>query len=134
MHYCVWIAAVTVQLWPRDYLFDDRDLSEVSSCAALYKRDVCCQAHPIHMITSGYVEEKKRVFCFHHFYMLGFLNQIVGLGSEVKFEYLCYLKRSSPTQTSWRTPHCSQGFREKKKMTFQLKRLSKIMKTKKAPQ
>lgn len=37
---------------PTVYLFDDCDLPEVPSCAALYERDVCCQAHPVDVITS----------------------------------------------------------------------------------
>lgn len=94
-----------VTLWPCGYLFDDCDLSEVSSCATLDERDVCCQAHPIHMITSGYGGK----WCLVSVISICWLFEITFLSSEVKFEYLCYLKRSSPTQTSWRTPHCSQG-------------------------
>lgn len=58
------------------------------------------------------------------------LFEITFFNSEVKFEYLCYLKRSSPTQTSWRTPHCSQGCWGQDTMTFQLNSLSIIMKNK----
>lgn len=65
---------------------------------------------------------KKKVYCCCHFYMLPFWNHVL--------EYLCYLKRSSPTQTSWRTPHCSQGCWGQDTMTFQLNSLSIIMKNK----
>lgn len=112
-----------VKWQPHGYLFDDCDLTEVSSRSTLYQRDVCRQAHPIHMITSSY--GNKNVL-FSSFLYVGFFK-ITFLSSEVKFEYLCYLKHSSPAQTSWRTPHCSPDCQEKDTMTFQLNRLSKII-------
>lgn len=52
------------------YLLDDSDLSQVSSRATLYQRDVCCQTHPVHMVTGSYGERKFLLFflilmCWH---------------------------------------------------------------------
>lgn len=72
------------------------------------------------------LREKK---CFAFVCSICWLFKIMIFTREVKCKYLCYLKRSWPTQTSWRTPRCSQGCGEKETMTFQLKSLSKIFKT-----
>lgn len=38
----------------RCYLLDDRDLSQVSSSATLYQRDISCQTHPVDMVTGSW--------------------------------------------------------------------------------
>lgn len=44
------------------YLFDDCDLSQVSSGAALYQRNISCQTHPVYMVTSRYRDKSCVTF------------------------------------------------------------------------
>ncbi len=89
------------------YLLDDCDLSQVSSRATLYQRDVCCQAHPVHMVTRRYRDRKCFIFLIIWMgWHLGVTKKCLLV--EVMWEYLCYPEHSSPAQTFWRTPRCSQ--------------------------
>lgn len=46
----------------RIYLLDDCDLSQISSCAAFYQRDISCQTHPVYMVTSRYRDKNCVTF------------------------------------------------------------------------
>lgn len=44
------------------YLLDNCDLSQVTSCATLYERDISCQTHPVHMVAGSYRDKKSLIF------------------------------------------------------------------------
>lgn len=104
---------------PRLYLFDNSYLSQVSCCAALYQRNVSCQTHPVHMITGRYGDTKCFILIISTFCHFGETTYLWAVRWR---EYLCYLEHSSPAQTFWRTPHCSQDWKTRIHNQFHLNR------------
>lgn len=79
------------------YLLYHCDLTQVSSRATLYQRYVCCQTHPVHVVTGRY-RDRTVFYCPRHLNVCN-TNKNKCVSCEVTEKYLCYPGHSSPAQT-----------------------------------